>query len=350
MKLEFKNVFITGADGWLGKNLVQTLLKGDSDVLPQFSAGGYKLHSFVLKNAHKEISVNTDSHIRFEGNLTDKSSCVTFMETASNDDLLIHTAGIIHPKKMSDFFNINVQGTKNIVETAIAKGIKKIIVISSNSPIGCNSSNELKDLFDEKSPYNPYMGYGKSKMLMEKYLLSKIEENIDITIIRPPWFYGENMPERQMTFYKMVRDGKFPFIGNGENLRSMVNVKNLVQGIILSAVNPISKGKIYWIADKTPYSMNEIINTVKTVIEDLGIRTKKQKIRLPHFTGQIAQLSDFIFQKIGIYNQKIHVMSELNKNIACSIQKAENELEYSPKIDLYTGTKMILQKHQNQIK
>ena len=350
MKLTYNNIFITGANGWLGKSLVQTLINGDADVLSEFEKGDYNVHSFVFKNKHTESFTKDSSNTIFEGNLCNENDCNQFLSNASEKDLLIHTAGVIHPNSVSDFFKINVQGTKNIVESAIKKGVSKIIVISSNSPIGCNASNHREDLFDEESPYNPYMGYGKSKMLMEKYLLSKIAEGIDITIIRPPWFYGENMPERQLTFYKMIRDGKFPFVGDGKNLRSMVHVKNLVQGIILSASNPISKGKIYWIADKTPYAMNEIISTIQNVIEELGVQTKPQKIRLPFILGQIAQAMDFVLQKLGLYVQKIHVVSELNKNIACSIKKAETELGYAPKIDLHTGTKIILKNHINQIK
>ena len=100
--------------------------------------------------------------------------------------------------------------------------------MSSNSPIGCNKSKE--EPFDEKSSYNPYMGYGKSKMLMEKYLNKKINQGIDITIIRSPWFYGDNMPKRQI-FLSNDKKGIVPVIGNGRNLRSKANIKNIVQGL-----------------------------------------------------------------------------------------------------------------------
>ena len=94
--------------------------------------------------------------------------------------------------------------------------------MSSNSPLGCNKSNKIP--FNENSPYNPYMNYGKSKMLMEKYLNRKINQGIDITIIRSPWFYGENMPKRQIFFYKMIKKGIVPVIGSGKNLRSKANI------------------------------------------------------------------------------------------------------------------------------
>ena len=174
---------------------------------------------------------------------------------------------------------------------------------------------------------------------MEKFLLSKINDGIDITIIRPPWFYGENMPQRQIVFYKMVISGKFPIIGDGLNVRSLANVKNICQGIFLASVKKISKGKIYWIADENNLNMLEIIGIIKKVFKnEFNMKTRKNFIKIPYFFGQIFELMDFFLQKIGIYSQKIHVLSELNKNIACDISLAKKELNYKPKIDLYDGT------------
>ena len=63
--------------------------------------------------------------------------------------------------------------------------------------------------------------------------------------------------------------------------------------------------------------------------------------------GQFAQAADYMLQSIGLYQQKIHVLSELNKNIACDISKAERELGYNPKVDLYNGVKEALLKNDD---
>lgn len=344
MKFNFKNIYISGGDGWLGRVLINTLINGDDDVLENFLTVNYNIHSLDIKNS-KNREIN-----HFVGDIRLKNDCKKFLKNCKNE-ILIHCAGIIHPNKVSDFYSINLKGTQNLINSAIKNGIKKIIVISSNSPIGCNKSNQL--LFDEESIYNPYMNYGKSKKLVEEFLLKKIKKGIDITIIRPPWFYGENMPERQLIFYKLIKQGRFPIIGNGNNIRSKVNVKNIVQAILLAAMKKKSKGQIYWIADEKPYTMSEIIGTVRDVLEEeYKIKCKNSNLFLPYFVGQIFQFSDYILQSIGIYNQKIHVASELNKNIGCSIQKAKIELDYNPKISLYDGIKnsllnIDLKKHFN---
>ena len=113
--------------------------------------------------------------------------------------------------------------------------------------------------------------------------------------------------------------------------------------MILSSLIKKSKGQIYWIADEKPYTMNEIIFTVSDVLEnEYGFNCKINSLKLPFIVGEIFQLLDFLIQKTGLYNQKVHVLSELNKNIACSIEKAKKELGYSPKVDLYKGIKIAL--------
>ena len=65
-------------------------------------------------------------------------------------------------------------------------------------------------------------------------------------------------------------------------------------------------------------------------------------MKLPAFAGNIAELMDGAIQKFGLYNQKIHVLSEMNKTIACSIEKAKKELGYNPTISLEEGMRRSL--------
>src|SRR3990172_3264537 len=92
-------------------------------------------------------------------------------------------------------------------------------------------------------------------------------EKIETVLVRAPWFYGPNQPPRQTLFFKMIRDGKAPIVGNGENFRSMAYVDNLCQGLILAAITERANGQIYWIADRKPYSMNEITDTIERLLE-----------------------------------------------------------------------------------
>jgi nucleoside-diphosphate-sugar epimerase len=166
---------------------------------------------------------------------------------------------------------------------------------------------------------------------------------IETVIIRCPWFYGPFQPPRQTIFFTMIRDGMGPVIGGGENLRSMVYIDNLSQGLILAAMTEKANGQIYWIADERPYSMNEIINTIERLLEtEFGQACTHKRLKLPGFVSEFAQLADWGLQKLGLYQQKIHVLSEMNKTIVCSIFKSKRELGYTPTIALEEGMRRSL--------
>jgi nucleoside-diphosphate-sugar epimerase len=211
-------------------------------------------------------------------------------------------------------------------------------MVSSNSP--CGNNPRYDHVFDESSPYHPYMTYGRSKMLMEQAIwkLHSQENASETVIIRPCWFYGPFQPPRQTEFFTMIRDGKGPLVGSGENRRSMSYIDNLVQGLLLAGNADGVNGKTYWIADKRPYPMKEILDTIESVLrDDFSIPCKGTRLKLPSFASEFAGLVDFCMQKAGLYHQKVHVLSELNKTIACSVEKAEKELGYRPVVDLREG-------------
>jgi nucleoside-diphosphate-sugar epimerase len=89
--------------------------------------------------------------------------------------------------------------------------------------------------------------------------------------------------------------------------------------------------------------MNEIVDTVERLLEkEFNFTVAHKRVRLPDFASEVAMLADVTLQGLGLYNQKIHVLSEMNKTIACSITKAEKELGYQPKIALEEGMRRSL--------
>jgi nucleoside-diphosphate-sugar epimerase len=335
-------ILITGASGWLGKALINAFFNGiDGLNLPKINKED-SIRIMVLPGEDLSFFEKYSKQIEIViGDIRNKKDCELFLKNSKNA-VLYHTAGIIHPKKISDFYAINVEGTLNILNEANKALVKRAVVVSSNSPIGCNTSSDK--LFDEYSPFNPYMNYGRSKMLMEKAIIAlQPKLNIDIVRIRAPWFYGPFQPDRQSLFFKMIKDGKGPIVGNGNNMRSMVYIDNLAQGLILAGNIKKIKSTVYWIADEKPYSMNMIIDTIEDILRnDFDIQCIGGRLRLPSFVADIAYLLDKFIQSMGMYHQKIHVLSEMNKTIACSIDLAKKELSYKPRIDLREGMKQSI--------
>jgi nucleoside-diphosphate-sugar epimerase len=336
--------FVTGAAGWLGKAVVDRLVRGFPEN-ESLSSGLVvdSVSAFVLPGERGELQSWEESITIVEGDLRSETECQQFLSEA-NRGVLIHLAGIIHPRLLTrEFREVNVDASRNILEAADRFDLDRAVIMSSNSPIGCNKSRD--DLFDEDSPYNPYMGYGKSKMELELYVndLGK-RSDLQTVLIRAPWFYGPFQPARQTTFFEMIRDGKAPIVGDGENRRSMAYVDNLAQGLLLAAITPGANGQTYWIADERPYTMNEVINTVEYLLaNEFDFECKYTRLKLPSIASEVALLCDRILQSVGLYHQKIHVLSEMNKTIACSIEKARRELSYKPLVGLEEGMRASIQ-------
>ncbi|MEM9809042.1 MAG: NAD(P)-dependent oxidoreductase [Cyanobacteria bacterium P01_D01_bin.56] len=343
MNFDTPLVLVTGANGWLGYSLVKALVAGltECEAL-RYPQPNLKIRCFVLPGTDDKLLKALSEKIEVvSGDLRNPEDCERFCQ-GTEGAILFHTAGIIHPQKTDDFYQINVRGTENLLAAAHGALVKRSVVMSSNSPCGCNPHSD--HLFDESSPYNPYMGYGRSKMEMELAIKTFFDTGkIETVIIRAPWFYGPYQPPRQTLFFEMIRTGKCPVVGDGNNLRSMAYTDNLCQGMILAGITPEAKGETYWIADERPYMMNEVVDTVENLLEtEFNQICRHTRLKLPSFVSELALLVDGSLQAIGVYQQKIHVLSEMNKTIACSIVKAQRELNYQPMIDLEEGLRRSL--------
>lgn len=320
---------VTGAGGWLGTALVVALAgrwERDGEVRALVTGPGDvdRLGRLVpgVRTVIGDVRV-ADSLSDLFGDLGDRTADV------------IHAAGVIHPGAHADFDAINHLGTRTIARLARQRAVRRMVHIGSNSPFGTNT--HPGDRFRNEEPYAPYYGYGVSKMRGELAVLDEVDLGLDAVIVRPPWFYGPHQPARQTTFFKMVRTGRFPVFGRGDQQRSMVYVDNLVDGVVLAELTPTEPGRGWWIADARPYAVTEIVETVGRALTDEGFTVARNRAHLPDIVARVAERVDAALQERGRYNQQVHVLGEMNKTIACDISVARAELGYDPAVDLYDG-------------
>ena len=304
MKLADTTVLITGANGWLGRRLARSLTEGHAE-LGTVGAGGARVR--VLATAGDDTSMLSSLGVEIAlGDVRDADLVRNFMKAAEGATLL-HLAGVIHPAHgTKEFMEVNFTGSVNVIAAAGEAGVKRAVVMSSNSPVG--ASKNPVELFDEDSSYSPYMGYGRSKQRMEEWLKGRIALGVgpEITIIRAPWFYGPEQPKRQTRFFSMIKAGQFPLVGRGDNRRSMAYVDSLAYGVLLAASAEAAAGRIYWIADERPYRMKEIVDTVRDVLrDDFGMAVNPRTLRVPGVMADGARIVDWALQNAGIYHQSI---------------------------------------------
>jgi nucleoside-diphosphate-sugar epimerase len=315
------------------------ILAGGLPDVPAFAAPDPERRIRCLIMPGIPTKVLTDISPRVEtvpGDVCDPGSLRDFFRDAEGATVF-HLCGIIHPRRIQDLYAINVDGTRNVLAGAMAAGARRAIAISSNSPAGCNPSPD--HVFDERAPYNPYMHYGRSKKQMEDVVGEAFASGrIETVILRPCWFYGPDQPPRQTRFFTMIKEGKAPIVGGGESRRSMSYVDNTCQALLLAEQSPAARGQTYWVADRRPYTMNEIVDTVERLLEqEFKMPVAHKRMRLPGIASEVALVVDKVMQGVGLYRQEIHVLSEMNKTIACSVERAVRELGYDPKIELEEG-------------
>ena len=321
-------VVVTGANGWLGRATTARFALHSRVVAVARDLGeGRALERFIA-------SLPGDVELAF-ADLTVPSTLDALFAGRSGDVHLVHTAGVIHPRRFADFEAINATGSAHLARAARRAGVARMVHVSSNSPFGTNAS--ITDTFRQNEPYRPYLAYGRSKMHGEIAVLDEVEQGLNAVIVRPPWFYGPHQPARQTTFFSMIKAGRFPVFGTGDQRRSMVYVENLVDGIEAALRWNGEPGRAWWIADARPYSVTEIVETVGRALVDEGHEVTPNSVRLPSIVGDVAERIDRFLQGARKYEQRVHVLGEMNKTIACDVSQSMIELDWEPRVALYDG-------------
>ena len=167
------------------------------------------------------------------------------------------------------YYDVNVEGTKNVLKAMDNAGVKNIIFTSSVAIYGLNKSNP-----DENHPKDPFNHYGKSKWqaelaIKEWYINNPVGKSV--TIIRPTVIFGERNRGNVYNLLKQICSGKFIMIGKGQNKKSMAYVGNVVALIKDRLSREVLGFHIYNYVEKPYYKMNELVSIIE----------KKMKVNIP---------------------------------------------------------------------
>jgi nucleoside-diphosphate-sugar epimerase len=178
---------------------------------------------------------------------------------------------------ISLYYDVNVQGTRNVLDAMDRNGIRNILFVSSVSVYGLNKNNP-----DEQHPADPFNDYGKSKWQAEEVLrewYSKNPEGRTLTILRPTVIFGEGNRGNVYNLLRQIASGRFLMVGRGNNVKSMCYVGNVAAFIRHLLEN--GKGyEVYNYVDKPDFDMNALVDQVE---KSLG--RKLPAIRVPFFLG-----------------------------------------------------------------
>ncbi|NLV56266.1 MAG: NAD-dependent epimerase/dehydratase family protein [Acidimicrobiales bacterium] len=331
-------VVVTGAGGWLGRNLVRALAP-ERDIVRVLVERPDEAPLLELAGPSVEPVV---------GDVRDPVVVDRLFEDMGGATVF-HAAGVIHPAgRTRPFFDVNVGGTQLVVDRAQRAAAGRFVHISSNSPFGANA--RPSDRFTEESDPNPYLGYGRSKAEAESIVVRSAERgDLDAIVLRPPWFYGPWGPDRQAQFLRAVRTGRFPLVGNGRQQRSMIHSRNLVEACRCAEAATEGGGRAYWVADAEPYELRSIFDGIRAAMEAEGLPVSRWRgPRLPRLGARVAVHGDRVLQALDRYVQPLHVLGELGDTIACDIAAARRDLGYRPRVGLVEGMRESIRWHRDR--
>ncbi|MEP6714100.1 MAG: NAD-dependent epimerase/dehydratase family protein [Terriglobia bacterium] len=223
---------VTGGSGFVGDNLIERLhaLGFDDIIVPVRS---YRSGARVARN-------------RVERRLTNLLDYQSVVQSVAGSRYVFHLA---HGGDASDGARVTVEGTKNVVEAAIAEGAEVVVVVSTATVFGHPDTNRP---VDETFPFRPALGdYGNSKARAEKYCLerAKTSGRTRVVVINPGSIYGPCGRLFTMIPARAVGDGYFSWIDGGVGRMNYTYVENVVDALILAAGAVAAHGQNFIIAD-----------------------------------------------------------------------------------------------------
>lgn len=316
-------VFVTGANGFIGSNLVKALV-----------SKGHRVKGLVLKGTDIENIQNSGCDIIY-GDIRRISEFERHLEGI---DVVFHLAAKVSDwGRWREFYELNFLASKNLVEASIKYGVKRFVFVSSlavHRPRGYENGDESVPRDNRKFPY------ALSKILTEEYLETCHEKGmIDTVIIRPGVFpFG---PEDRTSFYKIgkaMEKGYFGYVNGGRALLCTAYVENLVEGLILAGEKSEASGKIYVIGDNLRIRWKELIELFAA---NLGI--PPPKFSVPYFLAKpIALFCEGIYRVFRIQSSPPltdYRVSLVARDFYFSSEKAVRELGYTPSVPLAEGVR-----------
>ncbi len=246
-------------------------------------------------------------------------------------DLVLHAAGLIHPRRIGELYSVNRDGTARLAAAAVQMGVRRFALVSSNAAAGF-ARDAVTPMRESDEP-RPESHYGRSKHQGEQALWRILAGSATQgVVLRPTTFYGPHFPRRQLKAYQAARRGRPWLIGDGRNTVSMVYIDNLVTGVGLALTRAEAAGQTYFLADETPYLWQEVFSVMGNA---LGVQVQPR--RLPAGFAALSNALDRGLGALGCYSFYIHLAGEATRHMGCSIDKARRELGYCPTVSLPHG-------------
>jgi nucleoside-diphosphate-sugar epimerase len=324
-------ILITGGNGLLGHHLVSALQeRGDRVrvlVLPAEDTSWLEEHG---------IAVHRGDIRRPE----------TLGPALHGVGRVVHLAGMMGVwRPMEHYRAVNETGTENICRAALAEGVRRLVHVSSWTVYGMALGCPAREDFPLRPFCEPYaVTKAAGDMVVQRMIH---EDQLPAVILRPGTFFG---PGDQLHFGRMADRliaGRGVVVGSGENALPFVYVSDVVQGLLLALDSENAVGQAYNITNDRPLTQREFLNAIA---DEMGVGRPRVQIpyRALYTAGWAAErlaAARHATRQPFVTRLGVKLFGTDNRH---SIEKAERELGYVPRVDLREGISLAATWHRSQ--
>lgn len=318
---------VLGGGGFLGRALVKRVLRE-----------GCSVRSFSRKNYPELEALGVEC---VQGDILDVSALERACEGCGT---VFHTIAICDiVKGWQPYYDVNVTGTRNVLEACQKCGVKRLVYTSTPSVVVGQ-----KDIVmgDEELPYvQRYLSpYPETKAMAEQLVLKANSPELRTCAIRPHLMWGVGEPHIIPRILQLADAGKLAIVGDGLNVVSITHVENAAEGHWLAAKELAGQakcaGKAYFVNDREPVRLWEWINNL---LEGTGRPTVTRHVsrRLLHFMGWLNELVHWL-PGTGVPQLTRFVADQLGRSHSFSCARAEHDFGYKPAVSPEEGVRQLL--------
>lgn len=320
-------VLITGATGFIGGHLAQTLVQE-----------GWQVRTLARPTSDISRLRKLDVEI-ISGDIRD--AAVT-KKAIQGCELVYHLAGKTTKDHLSrkDYYAHNVQGTRNVAQAALEAGVRRFVHASSIGIYGTFRTSTI----DEGTPPNPDSYYRETKLGGEKEILRfQRESGLPVVVARVGSVFGPGSCA-WLDVCRKIAKSNFRIIGTAANYHHLVYVEDLVAGLRRCGQTKSVEGETYILVGTEPVKLKQLLSIIA---QELAVNPSFT--HLPSTPFRLYQrLCEFAYRSAGIQIVRSHYYDLFLMDQIFVSDKAQDELGYLPQVSLKEGFRRLIQWYREE--
>lgn len=311
-------VLLTGGSGFLGSHIAE-----------QLTEAGHSVRALVRRSSDTRFLRSLPGMELVSGAVEDAEAV---REALEGVEAVIHAAGLVKARSPQEFARVNVEGTRNVLQAAVARGgIRRFVLVSSLAAVGPSADGRP---VSADNPPGPVTHYGRSKLAAERLVL-EVADRLPVTILRPPLIYGPRDRET-LAFFRTVKSGLLPYLGDGRNTLSVVYGSDCGRACVLALTAAVRSGSAYFVDDGQIYVWREMLSELERAVG----RKAFLRIPIPFGVARGVAVGVEAFGKLTgravmLTRDKLNELAQ--PNWVCESESARRDLGWSPRVTWAEG-------------